>query len=363
MSLNVNVNNFREFADAVATATGIFLPSKTMAVLGSFRGRSMLTLLEYTPAEVDALLEFSAYLKKIKKAGVSHRLCEGKNVAFLFEKNSTRTRCAFEVAAADLGMHPVFLDPRSSQMGKKESAKDTARVLGRMFEGIEYRGFSQQTVELLAEYSGVPVWNGLTDDFHPTQVLADLLTMREQFEDLAGRKVVYLGDARYNMGNSLMIGCALAGMKFVAAAPKKYWPNAELTARCKQIASVTGGSIDFSDDPEAAVKGADILYTDVWVSMGEPESVWEERIHDLLPFRVTQKLMNLAGPGCKFMHCLPSFHNTETDIGMDIYKKYGLDCMEVTEEVFEGNNSIVFDQSENRLHTIKAVMAATMAAV
>lgn len=326
-----------------------------------FKNKSFLKLLDFTPAEIGALLNLSADLKARKKAGVPHRLCEGKSIALVFEKTSTRTRCAFEVAAADLGMHPVYLDPKSSQMGKKESIADTARVLGRMFDGIEYRGFGQEIVEELAAYAGVPVWNGLTNEYHPTQILADFLTIREYFGDLAGKKLVYMGDARYNMGNSLMVGCAKMGMHFVACAPEKYFPNPELIAQCQQIAKETGAVLEFITDPEQAVKGAHVIYTDVWVSMGEPDNVWQERIADLTPYRVTKKLMDIAGSQCRFMHCLPAFHDLKTEIGKDVYDKFGIDCMEVTDEVFESAQSIVFDEAENRMHTIKAVMAATLA--
>ena len=324
------------------------------------KGRSFLKLLDFTPAEITGLLDLAAELKQQKKAGIPHRLCAGKNIALVFEKTSTRTRCAFEVAAADLGMHPVYLDPKSSQMGKKESIADTARVLGRMFDGIEYRGFGQEIVETLASMSGVPVWNGLTNEYHPTQILADFLTIREHFGSLKGRKLVYLGDARYNMGNSLMVGCAKMGMRFTACAPRAYFPDQALIARCREIAEQTGAELAFSESSEEAIKGADVLYTDVWVSMGEPEAVWRERIDSLLPYRVTKKLMDQAGPRCRFMHCLPSFHDLNTETGRAIYEQYGLDCMEVTDEVFEGAQSIVFDEAENRMHTIKAVMAATL---
>ncbi|MBR6753680.1 MAG: ornithine carbamoyltransferase, partial [Clostridia bacterium] len=266
----------------------------------------------------------------------------------------------FEVAAADLGMHPVYLDPSASQIGKKESIADTARVLGRMFDGIEYRGFGQERVEELAKYAGVPVWNGLTNEYHPTQILADMLTIREHLGSLQGKKLVYMGDARYNMGNSLMIGCAKLGMQFVACAPKAYFPNAELIEKCQAIAGETGATLSFEEDPMKAVKGADVIYTDVWVSMGEPESVWEERIKALSPYQVNKKLMEAAGSQCRFMHCLPAFHDLDTTVGMDIYRKFGIDCMEVTDEVFESAQSIVFDEAENRMHTIKAVMAATL---
>ena len=326
----------------------------------NFKNKHFLKLLDFTPAEIDALLDLSADLKARKKAGVAHRLCEGKSIALVFEKTSTRTRCAFEVAGADLGMHPVYLDPKSSQMGKKESIADTARVLGRMFDGIEYRGFGQEIVEELAAYAGVPVWNGLTNEYHPTQILADFLTIREHFGDLKGKKLVYMGDARYNMGNSLMVGCAKMGMHFVACAPEKYFPNAELIAQCQKIAQETGAVLEFITDPKEAVKAAHVIYTDVWVSMGEPDSVWKERIADLTPYRVTQELMEIAGSQCRFMHCLPAFHDLKTEIGKDVFEKFGIDCMEVTDEVFEGLQSIVFDEAENRMHTIKAVMAATL---
>ena len=324
------------------------------------KNKSFLKLLDFTPEEINGLLSLSADLKARKKAGVAHRLCEGKSIALVFEKTSTRTRCAFEVAAADLGMHPVYLDPKSSQMGKKESIADTARVLGRMFDGIEYRGFGQEIVETLAEYAGVPVWNGLTNEYHPTQILADFLTIQEHFGELKGKKLVYMGDARYNMGNSLMVGCAKMGMHFVACAPEKYFPNAELVAQCQQIAKETGAVLEFITDPKTAVKGAHVIYTDVWVSMGEPDSVWQERIAELSPYRVTQELMDTAGSQCRFMHCLPAFHDLKTTIGKEIYDKFGIDCMEVTDEVFESAQSIVFDEAENRMHTIKAVMAATL---
>ena len=326
----------------------------------SFKNRSFLKLLDYTPEEINALLDMSADLKAKKKAGVPHRLCEGKSIALLFEKTSTRTRCAFEVAAADLGMHPVYLDPKSSQMGKKESIPDTARVIGRMFDGIEYRGFEQEIVEELAAYAGVPVWNGLTNEFHPTQILADFLTIREQFGDLKGKKLVYMGDARYNMGNSLMVGCAKMGMHFVACAPKKYFPEKELVDTCQAIAAQTGAVLEFITDPMQAVAGAHVIYTDVWVSMGEPADVWQERIEELSPYRVTTALMDAAGTQCRFMHCLPAFHDLKTTIGKEMFDKFGIDCMEVTDEVFESDRSIVFDEAENRMHTIKAVMAATL---
>ena len=323
--------------------------------------RSFLKLLDYTPAEMEFLLDLAADLKEKKKKGIPHKLCEGKNVALIFEKTSTRTRCAFEVAAYDLGMHCTFLDPSASQIGKKESIADTARVLGRMYDGIEYRGFGQEIVEDLAKYSGVPVWNGLTNEFHPTQILADFLTIREHFGSLKGKKLVYMGDARYNMGDSLMAGCAKMGMRFVACAPEKYFPNAALIATCQEIAAQTGATLEFITDPMEATKNAHVIYTDVWVSMGESDEVWAERIHDLSPYRVTEALMANAGSQCRFMHCLPAFHDLGTTIGKQIQQKFGIDCMEVTDQVFEGKQSIVFDEAENRMHTIKAVMAATLA--
>ena len=326
----------------------------------NFKGRSFLKLLDFTPEEIAYLIDLSAELKAKKKAGIPHRLCEGKNIALVFEKTSTRTRCAFEVAAADLGMHPVYLDPSGSQIGKKESIADTARVLGRMFDGIEYRGFGQELVEELAAYAGVPVWNGLTNEFHPTQILADFLTIKEHCGDLKGKKLVYMGDARYNMGNSLMVGAAKMGMHFVACAPKKYFPSKELIDQCTAVASETGATLEFIEDPIVATKNADVIYTDVWVSMGEPDSVWAERIAELTPYRVTKALMDNAGTQCRFMHCLPAFHDLKTTIGKQIYEKFGIDCMEVTDEVFESEQSIVFDEAENRMHTIKAVMAATL---
>ncbi len=326
----------------------------------NLKGKSFLKLLDFTPAEIEGLIDFAADLKAKKKAGVPHRLCEGKNIALVFEKTSTRTRCSFEVAAADLGMHPVYLDPKSSQMGKKESIADTARVLGRMFDGIEYRGFGQEIVEELAAYAGVPVWNGLTNEFHPTQILADFLTIREHFGTLKGKKLVYLGDARYNMGNSLMVGCAKMGMHFVAAAPEKYFPDTALIQECQKFAEQTGAVLEFETDPKKAVENADVLYTDVWVSMGEPAHVWKERIRELSPYRITMELMDIAGEQCRFMHCLPAFHDLKTETGKEIFETFGIDCMEVTDEVFESERSIVFDEAENRMHTIKAVMAATL---
>ena len=325
------------------------------------KNKNFLKLLDLTTREIEDLLALAADLKAKKKAGIPHKLCQGKNVVLLFEKDSTRTRCAFEVAAYDLGMGCTYLGPTGSQMGKKESIADTARVLGRMYDGIEYRGFGQQIVEELAKYAGVPVWNGLTNEFHPTQILADMLTIREHFGDLKGKKLVYMGDARYNMGNSLMVGCAKLGMHFVACAPEKYFPSAELIAQCQTVAAETGAVLEFITDPETAVKGAHVIYTDVWVSMGEPDSVWAERIEELTPYRVTMHLMETAGSQCRFMHCLPAFHDVKTTIGKEIFQKFGIECMEVTDEVFESEQSIVFDEAENRLHTIKAVMAATLA--
>ena len=325
------------------------------------KNKHFLKLLDFTPEEIEYLLDFAADLKAKKKAGIPHRLCEGKSIALIFEKTSTRTRCAFEVAAADLGMHPTYLDPSGSQLGKKESIADTARVLGRMYDGIEYRGFGQEIVETLAANAGVPVWNGLTNEFHPTQILADFLTIREHFGDLKGKKLVYMGDARYNMGNSLMVGCAKMGMHFVACAPEKYFPSKDLIAQCQAVATQTGAVLEFITDPAVAVKDAHVIYTDVWVSMGEPDSVWQERIEDLLPYQVNKAIMDMAGPQCRFMHCLPAFHDLNTTIGKQIHEKFGLSAMEVTDEVFESSRSIVFDEAENRMHTIKAVMAATLA--
>ena len=324
------------------------------------KGKSLLKLLDFTPAEINSLLDLSADFKAKKKAGIPHKIHEGKNIVLLFEKDSTRTRCAFEVAGADLGMSVTYLGPSGSQMGKKESIADTARVLGRMYDGIEYRGFAQTIVEDLSKYAGVPVWNGLTNEFHPTQILADLLTIREHFGELKGKKLVYMGDARFNMGNSLMVGCAKMGMHFVACSPAQYFPGEALIKECQAIAAETGATLEFITDPMVATKGADVIYTDVWVSMGEPDSVWEERIKALTPYRVTKSLMDNAGVQCRFMHCLPAFHDLNTTIGKQIYDKFGIDCMEVTDEVFESEASIVFDEAENRMHTIKAVMAATL---
>ena len=326
----------------------------------NLQGKSFLKLLDFTPAEIEGLIDLAADLKAKKKAGIPHKLHEGKNIALIFEKTSTRTRCAFEVAARDLGMGVTYLDPTGSQIGKKESIADTARVLGRMYDGIEYRGFGQEIVEELAHFAGVPVWNGLTNEFHPTQILADFLTIREKFGNLSGIKFVYMGDARYNMGNSLMVGCAKMGMHFVACAPKKYFPDAALVAKCEQIAKETGATLAFEEDPATAVKNADVIYTDVWVSMGEPAEVWEERIRDLSPYQVNMALMEEAGKKTVFMHCLPAFHDLKTTVGKEIGEKFHIDAMEVTDEVFESSRSIVFDEAENRMHTIKAVMAATL---
>ena len=319
-----------------------------------------LKLLDFTPAEIQQFLDTAADLKAKKKAGIPHRYLEGKNVALIFEKTSTRTRCAFEVAAQDLGMGSTYLGPTGSQIGVKESIADTARVLGRMYDGIEYRGFGQELVEELAKYAGVPVFNGLTNEFHPTQILADFLTIQEHFGKLKGVKLVYLGDARFNMGNSLMVGCAKMGMHFVACAPKAYMPAQELVDQCQAIAAETGAVLEFIEDPMAATKNADVLYTDVWVSMGEPVEVWAERIAQLSPYCVTETLMKAAGPQALFMHCLPSFHDRETTIGEDIYQKFGLEAMEVTDDVFLGKQARQFEEAENRMHTIKAVMYATL---
>ena len=324
------------------------------------KNRSFLKLLDYTPAEIGQLLELAADLKTKKKAGIRHDQLRGKNIALIFEKTSTRTRCSFEVAAHDLGMEVTYLDPSGSQIGKKESIADTARVLGRMFDGIEYRGYGQQIVEDLANYAGVPVWNGLTNEFHPTQILADFLTIQEHFGHLKGIHFVYFGDARYNMGNSLMVGCAKMGLHFTACAPKKYQPDPALVEQCQAIAAETGATLTFEEDPAKAAQGADVLYTDVWVSMGEPDSVWSERIRLLTPYQVNAKVMSMTAPGAIFMHCLPSFHDTRTTIGADIAKKFGITEMEVTDQVFESKQSVVFDEAENRMHTIKAVIYATL---
>lgn len=324
------------------------------------KGRNFLTLKDFSPEEINALLELSKELKEKKRNGITHRMHEGKNIALIFEKTSTRTRCSFEVAAHDLGMNVTYLDPQGSQIGKKESIADTARVLGRMFDGIEYRGFGQEIVEELAKYADVPVWNGLTNEYHPTQMLADLLTIQERFGKLKGIRLVYMGDARYNMGNSLMVACTKMGMHFTACAPKEYFPNAELVAQCEEYAKVSGGSITLTESVEEGTKEADVLYTDVWVSMGEPEEVWEERIQALSPYQINKKAMDNAKPDAIFMHCLPAFHDLKTKIGKEIYDKYGLTEMEVTDEIFEKYADVVFEEAENRMHTIKAVMAATL---
>ncbi|MCD7784712.1 MAG: ornithine carbamoyltransferase [Oscillospiraceae bacterium] len=322
-------------------------------------GRDFLKLLDFTPDEIEGLIDLAATLKAKKKAGVSHKICEGKNIALIFEKTSTRTRCSFEVAAHDLGMGCTYLDPSGSQIGKKESIADTARVLGSMFDGIEYRGYGQEIVEELAEYSKVPVWNGLTNEFHPTQILADFLTIKEIYGHLKEINFLYMGDARYNMGNSLMVGCAKMGLNFTACAPAKYFPNPELVKTCEELAKESGGSITLTENPTEAAKNQNVVYTDVWVSMGEPDEVWAERIADLSPYQVNSKLMN-ATDNAVFMHCLPSFHDLKTTTGKLINEKFGIDCMEVTDEVFESPKSAVFQEAENRMHTIKAVMAATL---
>lgn len=326
----------------------------------TFKNRDFLKLLDFMPEEIEYLIDFAAALKAKKKAGIPHKICDGKNVALIFEKTSTRTRCSFEVAARDLGMGTTYLDPSGSQIGKKESIADTARVLSGIYDGIEYRGFGQSIVEELAQYASVPVWNGLTNEFHPTQILADFLTIKEQFGHLKGINFVYMGDARYNMGNSLMVGCAKMGMNFTACAPKKYFPDKALIDTCMEIAAQTGAKIKFCESPDEAVKNADVIYTDVWVSMGEPVEVWEERINDLAPYQVNSELMAKASPNAVFMHCLPSYHDMKTTIGKDMGEKFGRDSMEVTDEVFESTQSVVFAEAENRMHTIKAVMAATL---
>ena len=326
------------------------------------KGRDFLKLLDFTPEEIEYLLDLAADLKDKKKKGIPVDTLRGKNVALIFEKTSTRTRCAFEVAAHDLGMGTTYLDPTGSQIGKKESIADTARVLAGMFEGIEYRGFGQDIVEELAKYSKVPVWNGLTNEFHPTQMLADLLTIREHFGHLKGIRMTYMGDARYNMGNSLMVACAKMGMHFTACTTAKYFPAKELVAECEAIAAQTGGSITLTEDVKAGTKDVDVIYTDVWVSMGEPDEVWEERIKELSPYKVTKEVMENAGSQAIFLHCLPAFHDLETTIGKEMGERFGIKDMEVTDEVFESEQSVVFDEAENRMHTIKAVMAATLGA-
>ena len=326
----------------------------------NLKGKDFLKLLDFSPEEIEYLLETAASLKEKKKKGIVHKYCEGKNVALIFEKTSTRTRCSFEVAAHDLGMGSTYLDPSGSQIGKKESIADTARVLSGMFDGIEYRGFGQEIVEELAKYASVPVWNGLTDEFHPTQILADFLTIRERFGTLKGINFVYMGDARFNMGNSLMIGCAKMGVNFTVCAPKEYFPNKSLVEECEALAKESGATLKFTESTDEAAKNADVIYTDVWVSMGEPVEVWEERIKALSPYQVNKELMNKAKPTAIFMHCLPAYHDRKTKVGKEIGEKFGREAMEVTDEVFESEQSVVFREAENRMHTIKAVMAATL---
>lgn len=326
----------------------------------TLKGRKFLTLKDYTPEEIIYLIDLAQELKEQKKKGILHNTLQGKNIVLIFEKTSTRTRCSFEVAAYDLGMHVTYLDPTVSQFGGKESVADTARVLGRMYDGIEYRGFGQETVNTLAQYSGVPVWNGLTDEYHPTQMIADMLTVRENFGELKGLKFVYMGDARFNMANSLMNVCAKLGMHFVACTNKKYFPNDVLVNYCKGVAAETGATITLTEDVAEATKDADVIYTDVWVSMGEPEEVWEERIKDLLPYQVNAKAFELAKETAIFMHCLPAYHDLNTKVGKKVYEKFGLEELEVTNEVFEGPRSVVFDEAENRMHSIKAIMKATL---
>lgn len=326
----------------------------------NLRGKNFLKLLDFSPKEIRYLLDLSRDLKRAKYAGNEVAHLTGKNIALIFEKTSTRTRCAFEVGALDQGAHVTYLGPTGSQIGVKESIKDTARVLGRMYDGIEYRGFAHETVEELAAYAGVPVWNGLTDKFHPTQILADFLTLEEHKGSLKGLKFVFVGDARNNMGNSLMVGCAKMGMHFVALAPKALWPEESLIAECQKVAAETGATLTFSENIEEATKGADAIYTDIWVSMGEPDEVWVERIALLKPYQVNMAMMENAKDDVVFMHCLPSYHSLETEIGRQIHEKFGLPELEVTDEVFESKYSIVFDEAENRMHTIKAVMVATL---
>lgn len=326
----------------------------------TLKGRNFLKLMDYTPDEIRYLIDLSAELKSQKKQGIRHDTLAGKNIALIFEKTSTRTRCSFEVAAHDLGMHVTYLDPSGSQIGKKESIADTARVLGRMYDGIEYRGYGQEIVEELAKYAGVPVWNGLTNEFHPTQMIADMLTVKEKFKKFEGIRFVYMGDARYNMGNSLMVTCAKLGMDFVACTNKKYFPNDELVEYCKKTAAQTGASITLTEDVAEATKDADVIYTDVWVSMGEPEEVWAERIGDLKPYQVNKEAFELAKPTAIFMHCLPAFHDLNTTIGKQVYERFGLKELEVTDEIFESERSVVFDEAENRMHSIKAIMKATL---
>ena len=326
----------------------------------NLKGKSFLKLLDFSADEINYLIDYAAELKDKKKKGIPHKMLEGKNIALIFEKTSTRTRCSFEVAAYDLGMGVTYLDPSGSQIGKKESIADTARVLGRIYDGIEYRGFGQEIVEELAKYAGVPVWNGLTNEFHPTQILADFLTIKEKFGKLKGINFVYMGDARYNMGNSLMVGCAKLGINFTACAPKSYFPCQELIDECKELAKESGAKLSFCEDPMEATKNADVIYTDVWVSMGEADEVWKQRIDELSPYQVTSKIMANASKNAVFMHCLPAFHDLKTKIGKEMGERFGITAMEVTDEVFESEQSIVFDEAENRMHTIKAVMAATL---
>ncbi len=325
------------------------------------KGRDFLKLLDFTSEEISGLIDFAAELKAKKKAGIPHRLCEGKNIALIFEKTSTRTRCSFEVAAYDLGMNATFLDPSASQIGKKESIADTARVLASMYDGIEYRGFGQEIVEELAKYSKVPVWNGLTNEFHPTQIIADLLTIKERFGYLKGINFVYMGDARYNMGNSLMVGCAKMGLNFTACCPSKYFPDKALIDECEKIAAETGSVLRFEEDTAKGVENADVIYTDVWVSMGEPVEVWAERIAELSPYQVNAELMSKTGKDTTvFMHCLPAFHDLKTHVGKEMGEKFNMAAMEVTDDVFESDASIVFEEAENRMHAIKAIIAATI---
>ena len=326
----------------------------------NLKGRDFLKLLDFTPEEIGGLIDLAAELKDKKKKGIPHAECCGKNIALIFEKTSTRTRCSFEVAAYDLGMHATYLDPKASQIGKKESIADTARVLSSIYDGIEYRGYGQEIVEELAKYSKVPVWNGLTNEFHPTQILADFLTIKEHFGSLKGIKLVYMGDARYNMGNSLMVGAAKMGLDFVACAPRKYFPDQALIDECQKIAKETGATLSFEENPDVAVKGANVIYTDVWVSMGEPVEVWQERINDLSPYQVNKELMAKADKNAVFMHCLPAYHDLHTEVGSEMGERFGRDAMEVTDDVFESEQSIVFQEAENRMHTIKATMLATL---
>jgi len=331
-----------------------------MKKVNFLQGKDFLKLLDFSTEEIESLIDLASYFKQRKRLGKAHELCKGKNIALIFEKTSTRTRCSFEVAARDLGMGVTYLDPQGSQIGKKESIADTARVLSSIYDGIEYRGFGQEIVEELAKYSKVPVWNGLTNEFHPTQILADMLTIKERFGRLKGIKFVYMGDARYNMGNSLMVGCAKLGLDFVACAPEKYFPANELVEECRKIAERSGGSVALETDVKKAVENANVIYTDVWVSMGEPEEVWKERIQELSPYQVNKAVMDMAAPNAVFMHCLPAFHDLKTKIGKEMGEKFGVSEMEVTDEVFESEKSIVFQEAENRMHTIKAVMAATL---